>query len=135
MSDLNVNLPTPLNANNNARAVQTAEQHPAHSLSWLEDAEHGIKVPVTAISQADSPDGTPNEPLKVYRTMGPGSIPEQGLAPGAPSGLPHVVTQKPMKHVAHASKMMAARRCAVARRPSSGREASRCPCARNPVNG
>ncbi len=81
MSDLNVNLPTPLNANNNARAVQTAEQHPAHSLSWLEDAEHGIKVPVTAISQADSPDGTPNEPLKVYRTMGPGSIPEQGLAP------------------------------------------------------
>ncbi|WP_269446895.1 phosphomethylpyrimidine synthase ThiC [Corynebacterium stationis] len=61
--------------------MQTAEQHPAHSLSWLEDAEHGIKVPVTAISQADSPDGTPNEPLKVYRTMGPGSIPEQGLAP------------------------------------------------------
>ncbi|WP_205906316.1 phosphomethylpyrimidine synthase ThiC [Corynebacterium stationis] len=59
----------------------TSEQHPAHSLSWLEDAEHGIKVPVTAISQADSPDGTPNEPLKVYRTMGPGSIPEQGLAP------------------------------------------------------
>ncbi|WP_301187480.1 phosphomethylpyrimidine synthase ThiC, partial [Corynebacterium stationis] len=61
--------------------MQTAEQHPAHSLSWLEDADHGIKVPVTAISQADSPDGTPNEPLKVYRTMGPGSIPEQGLAP------------------------------------------------------
>ncbi|WLP88406.1 phosphomethylpyrimidine synthase ThiC [Corynebacterium stationis] len=61
--------------------MQTAEQHPAHSLSWLEDAEHGIKVPVTAIAQADSPDGTPNEPLKVYRTMGPGSVPEQGLAP------------------------------------------------------
>ncbi|WP_430623338.1 phosphomethylpyrimidine synthase ThiC [Corynebacterium stationis] len=61
--------------------MQTAEQHPAHSLSWLEDADHGIKVPVTAISQADSPDGTPNEPLKVYRTMGPGTIPEQGLAP------------------------------------------------------
>ncbi|PQM75826.1 phosphomethylpyrimidine synthase ThiC [Corynebacterium sp. J010B-136] len=74
-------MPTPLNANNNARAVQTSEQHPAHSLSWLEDTEHGIKVPVTAIAQADSPDGTPNEPLKVYRTMGPGSIPEQGLAP------------------------------------------------------
>lgn len=81
MSDLDVNLPTPLNANNNARAVQTSEQHPEHSLSWLEDTEHGIKVPVTAIAQADSPDGTPNEPLKVYRTMGPGSIPEQGLAP------------------------------------------------------
>ncbi|WP_255411975.1 phosphomethylpyrimidine synthase ThiC [Corynebacterium sp. J010B-136] len=61
--------------------MQTSEQHPAHSLSWLEDTEHGIKVPVTAIAQADSPDGTPNEPLKVYRTMGPGSIPEQGLAP------------------------------------------------------
>ena len=36
---------------------------------------------MTAIAQADSPDGTPNEPLKVYRTMGPGSVPEQGLAP------------------------------------------------------
>lgn len=81
MSDRNVNLSTPLNATNEARAVEISEQHPAHSLSRLEDAEHGIKVPVTAIAQADSPDGTPNEPLKVYRTMGPGSVPEQGLAP------------------------------------------------------
>ena len=81
MSDLNVNLPTPFAADYGAQGALTSEQHPAHSLSWLEDAEHGIKVPVTAISQADSPDGTPNEPLKVYRTMGPGSIPEQGLAP------------------------------------------------------
>lgn len=81
MSEINVNLPTPLNATDEARAVQISEQHPDHSLSWLEDVEHGIRVPVTAIAQADSPDGTPNEPLKVYRTMGPGSVPEQGLAP------------------------------------------------------
>jgi len=74
-------LSTPFAADYGAQGALTSEQHPAHSLSWLEDAEHGIKVPVTAISQADSPDGTPNEPLKVYRTMGPGSIPEQGLAP------------------------------------------------------
>ena len=81
MSDRNRNLSTPFAADYGAQGALTSEQHPAHSLSWLEDAEHGIKVPVTAISQADSPDGTPNEPLKVYRTMGPGSIPEQGLAP------------------------------------------------------
>lgn len=81
MSDRNGNLSTPFAGNYEAQGALTSEQHPAHSLSWLEDAEHGIKVPVTAISQADSPDGTPNEPLKVYRTMGPGSIPEQGLAP------------------------------------------------------
>ncbi|NME88559.1 phosphomethylpyrimidine synthase ThiC [Corynebacterium stationis] len=81
MSDRNGNLSTPFAADYGAQGALTSEQHPAHSLSWLEDAEHGIKVPVTAISQADSPDGTPNEPLKVYRTMGPGSIPEQGLAP------------------------------------------------------
>ena len=81
MSDRNVNLSTPLAGNYEAQGAQTSEQHPAHSLSWFEDVEHGIRVPVTAISQADSPDGTPNEPLKVYRTMGPGSVPEQGLAP------------------------------------------------------
>ena len=81
MSDRNRNLSTPFAADYGAQGALTSEQHPAHSLSWLEDAEYGIKVPVTAISQADSPDGTPNEPLKVYRTMGPGSIPEQGLAP------------------------------------------------------
>ena len=81
MSDRNGNLSTPFAADYGAQGALTSEQHPAHSLSWLEDAEHGIKVPVTAISQADSPDGTPNEPLKVYRTMGPGRIPEQGLAP------------------------------------------------------
>ena len=81
MSDRNVNLSTPFAGNYEAQGAQTSEQHPAHSLSWFEDVEHGIRVPVTAISQADSPDGTPNEPLKVYRTMGPGSVPEQGLAP------------------------------------------------------
>lgn len=58
-----------------------SEQHASHRLEWIEDEEHGIRVPVTEIHQLDSPDGTPNEPLRVYRTMGPGSVPAEGLAP------------------------------------------------------
>ena len=57
------------------------EQHPSHSLAWVEDAAHGIRVPVTEIALEDSPDGTPNPPLRVYRTAGPGSVPERGLPP------------------------------------------------------
>ena len=60
---------------------RNSEQHPAHRIGWIEDAEHGIKVPVTEIHQLDSPGGRPNEPLRVYRTMGPGSVPDEGLAP------------------------------------------------------
>jgi len=60
---------------------QQSEQHPSHRLAWAEDPSHGIRVPVTQIAQLDSPDGSPNDPLTVYRTMGPGSVPEEGLAP------------------------------------------------------
>ncbi|MGO1839335.1 MAG: phosphomethylpyrimidine synthase ThiC [Candidatus Microbacterium stercoravium] len=60
---------------------QQSEQHPSHRLGWAEDPSHGIRVPVTEISQLDSPDGSPNAPLRVYRTMGPGSVPEEGLYP------------------------------------------------------
>lgn len=62
-------------------AARLAEQHPAHRLGWVRDAEHGIRVPVTEILLGDSPDGTANEPVRVYRTMGPGSVPEEGLDP------------------------------------------------------
>lgn len=62
-------------------ATTQSEQHESHRLAWLEDSEHCIQVPVTEIHQLDSPDGTPNEPLRVYRTMGPGSVPEEGLEP------------------------------------------------------
>ncbi|WP_330447113.1 phosphomethylpyrimidine synthase ThiC [Kocuria rhizophila] len=62
-------------------ATTQSEQHESHHLAWVEDTEHGIQVPVTEIHQLDSPDGTPNEPLRVYRTMGPGSVPEEGLEP------------------------------------------------------
>jgi phosphomethylpyrimidine synthase len=55
------------------------ENYPTHCLGHLEDSEHGIRVPVTRISQDDSPTGTPNPPLEVYRTAGPGSEPEVGL--------------------------------------------------------
>ena len=61
--------------------VQQTEQHESHRIAWVEDMEHGIQVPVTEIHQLDAPDGTPNHPLQVYRTMGPGSVPEEGLEP------------------------------------------------------
>jgi phosphomethylpyrimidine synthase len=56
------------------------EQYPSHSLAWVEDAEHGIRVPVTEIALEDSA-GRPNEPFRAYRTAGPGSVPEEGLPP------------------------------------------------------
>lgn len=61
--------------------MSASENYRTHRLAHLEDAEHGIRVPVTEITQDDSPDGTPNAPLRVYRTMGPGADPEQGLPP------------------------------------------------------
>ena len=61
--------------------TSSSEQHPAHSLSFLEDAEHGIRVPVTQIALDDSPNGEANPPLTVYRTAGPGSDPVVGLPP------------------------------------------------------
>ena len=68
-------------AQENTESATQSEQHESHHLAWLEDSEHCIQVPVTEIHQLDAPDGTPNEPLRVYRTMGPGSIPEEGLEP------------------------------------------------------
>ncbi|HWV49955.1 MAG TPA: phosphomethylpyrimidine synthase ThiC, partial [Microbacterium sp.] len=50
------------------------------ALAHHHDEEHGISVPVTRIPLADSPGGTPNEPLDVYRTEGPACEPEEGLA-------------------------------------------------------
>ncbi|WP_425310316.1 phosphomethylpyrimidine synthase ThiC [Ammonicoccus fulvus] len=55
------------------------EIHPQHQLHHLD--EGGLRVPVTAISLADSPDGTQNADVHVYRTAGPGSDPTDGLAP------------------------------------------------------
>ncbi|WDH78064.1 phosphomethylpyrimidine synthase ThiC [Microbacterium esteraromaticum] len=74
-------VPSSASAASTSATPQSREQHPAHRLAWLEDASHGIRVPITEIQQADSPDGSANAPLQVYRTMGPGSIPEEGLAP------------------------------------------------------
>ena len=59
--------------------MSMAEVHPQHRAQLL---THGqIEVPVTAISLADSPDGTTNGDVLVYRTSGPGSVPEVGLPP------------------------------------------------------
>ena len=60
-------------------AVQQHENHPQHRLVTVTDGE--VTVPMTAISQHDSPDGSPNEDFVVYRTMGPGSDPQVGLDP------------------------------------------------------
>ncbi|MEV4777295.1 phosphomethylpyrimidine synthase ThiC [Microbacterium sp. LWH12-1.2] len=50
-------------------------------LAHHHDEEHGISVPVTRISLADSPDASANEPFDVYRTEGPPCEPEAGLPP------------------------------------------------------
>src|SRR5690625_4198390 len=59
-------------------APLVSEQYPSHSPAWVEDAEHEIQVPVTRIQLQDT-NGRPNEPVQVYRTVGPGSVPEHGL--------------------------------------------------------
>ena len=53
----------------------------SHTLGYVEDIEHGIRVPVTQIALETSPNGEANEPLTVYRTEGPGSDPVRGLLP------------------------------------------------------
>ena len=56
----------------------STEQYSTHSQAFVEDAEHGIRVPVTRIDLDDT-DGRANDPVHVYRTVGPGSVPEEGL--------------------------------------------------------
>lgn len=53
----------------------------SHKLAYLEDSEHGIRVPVTEIHLEKSPDGSENPPLATYRTEGPGSKSLVGLEP------------------------------------------------------
>ena len=40
------------------------EQHPTHRPGRLTDPTHDISVPVTEIHLDDSPDGTPNAPVR-----------------------------------------------------------------------
>jgi phosphomethylpyrimidine synthase len=51
------------------------------TLRYVQDVEHGIRVPVTQIALEPSPNGQVNEPFTVYRTEGPGSDPMSGLPP------------------------------------------------------
>ena len=51
----------------------------ARSLAYLHDTESDLRVPVSRIALDPSPDGTPNGPVTVYRTEGPGSDPVVGL--------------------------------------------------------
>ncbi|GAB2506104.1 phosphomethylpyrimidine synthase ThiC [Promicromonospora xylanilytica] len=65
--------------NTQSRTLAYEHEHDGgHSTPHEED---GLRVPVTEIALAPSPDGTPNEPVRVYRTQGPGSDPVRGLAP------------------------------------------------------
>src|SRR6476660_6228137 len=57
----------------------TTQSLKSHSLAYLEG--DGLRVPVTEIALEPSPNGEQNEPLRVYRTAGPGSDPVVGLAP------------------------------------------------------
>ncbi|GAA4772599.1 phosphomethylpyrimidine synthase ThiC [Microbacterium gilvum] len=50
-----------------------------HSLAYLHDDEHGIRVPVTRIALGPSPNGQVNAPFTAYRTQGPGGDPVRGI--------------------------------------------------------
>ncbi|MGW9113112.1 phosphomethylpyrimidine synthase ThiC [Microbacterium sp. NPDC055683] len=50
-----------------------------HSLAYLHDDEHGIRVPVTRIALEPSPNGEVNPPFMAYRTQGPGGDPVRGI--------------------------------------------------------
>lgn len=64
------------------RTIEQSENHPQHRREEIVDPhDPTIRVPVTAISLAASPDGTPNDDVHVYRTIGPGSDPQAGLSP------------------------------------------------------
>ncbi|WP_460701705.1 phosphomethylpyrimidine synthase ThiC [Myceligenerans halotolerans] len=52
---------------------------PSRTLAYDVDHESGLRVPVTEITLAPSPDGTPNAPVRVYRTDGPACDPNHGL--------------------------------------------------------
>ncbi|WP_125773521.1 phosphomethylpyrimidine synthase ThiC [Antribacter gilvus] len=56
--------------------METAQ---SRTLAYEHDTEAGLRVPVTEIALASSPDGTPNQPVRVYRTEGPGADPVRGL--------------------------------------------------------
>ena len=59
--------------------VISREVHPQHRLTYAVDGD--LRVPVTAIALAPSPDGSTNADVHVYRTSGPGSDPAVGLPP------------------------------------------------------
>ena len=58
-----------------------AARHPQHVDTYAGGQVDGLRVPVTRIVLADSPDGTSNPASEVYRTSGPGL-----QSRGAPAG-------------------------------------------------
>ncbi|WEV78055.1 phosphomethylpyrimidine synthase ThiC [Janibacter cremeus] len=62
------------------RVPRESEVHPQHRrVEVVDPNDPTVRVPVTAISLAPAPDGTPHEDVYVYRTRGPGSDPQVGL--------------------------------------------------------
>ncbi|GAA1848148.1 phosphomethylpyrimidine synthase ThiC [Myceligenerans crystallogenes] len=55
---------------------------PSRALTYDVDQATGLRIPVTEITLAPSPDGTANPPLRVYRTDGPACDPNEGLPAG-----------------------------------------------------
>ncbi len=68
-----------------AHDATTSAALPAHNRAKIHvDGPDGVRVPFVEISLSDSPgrDGAvPNEPVRLYDTSGPGSIPTVGLPP------------------------------------------------------
>ena len=64
---------------NDPSEVTPSEIHAQHRLEYVHDDD--LAVPVTAVSLASSADGSANDDVLLYRTMGPGSDPAVGLPP------------------------------------------------------
>ena len=45
------------------------------------EGARGVRVPFAEVAVGDAPDGTPNRPVRLYDTSGPGSDPASGLPP------------------------------------------------------
>ncbi len=76
-----VSTPTHTNYSVEKVSADSPLNYQTHSAEYIVDETHDIRVPVTRISQDDSPDGSANAPFTTYRTTGPGSDPVRGLPP------------------------------------------------------
>ena len=76
---------TPMTDDTTPHDATTTAALPAHNRSKVYvDGPGGVRVPFVEVALADSPgrEGTtPNDPIRLYDTSGPGSVPTVGLPP------------------------------------------------------